>query len=351
MAVDRTLDNKNMCFPLQFDNRAPTVVAIVAFRNPEDVRACVSALADSTEKNFLTLICDNGGHASYRALVEMLSKLVEFEDVAPKFVDPQIFDACSGLIRPGGQTIRIFCAKQNLGYAGGINLSIGQLGPTEKWSALWILNPDTEPDPNALRALVERARDGHYSLVSSRLVSKSTQRVQCYGSRWRPLMGRGFNIGRGAFRDAIPDIEQVERTMNYASGASLFVTREYIEDVELMDERYFLYCEEVDWCLRRGHHRLGYAHDSLVYHSYGTTIGSNTDDKKRSKLSVYLDNRNGLLLTHRFFRTHFPLVVLTRLLFTFRYLKSGAVGNFFVALSGWFAGLRGREGPPNQYLV
>jgi N-acetylglucosaminyl-diphospho-decaprenol L-rhamnosyltransferase len=122
-------------------------------------------------------------------------------------------------------------------------------------------------------------------------VSKSTQRVQCYGSRWRPLMGRGFNIGLGAFLDAVPDIDEVERTMNYVSGASLFATREYIENIGLMDERYFLYCEEVDWCLRRGRHRLGYAHDSIVNHAHGTTLGSNSDPRKRSKLSVYLDEK------------------------------------------------------------
>jgi len=33
-----------------------------------------------------------------------------------------------------------------------------------------------------------------------------------------------------------------------------------------MNESYFLYCEDVDWSLRRGRFRLGYAHDAVILH-------------------------------------------------------------------------------------
>jgi GT2 family glycosyltransferase len=137
--------------------------------------------------------------------------------------------------------------------------------------------------------------------------------------------------------------------MNYVSGASLFATRAYIESVGLMDERYFLYCEEVDWCFRRGHRRLGYAHEAIVYHAHGTTIGSSADLKDRSSISVYLSERNKLLFTRRFYPVLYPLVVVTTLLLTLQYLKSAAVNNFFVALSGWLAGVRGEDGPPQGF--
>jgi N-acetylglucosaminyl-diphospho-decaprenol L-rhamnosyltransferase len=343
--------NKYDSFSLhEADDHATTVIAIVAFGNSDDVVACLAALANSTEKNYLISICENGEHLAYRALIERLSGLIEFDNSLVEFEDRRISEACAGRLKPGGQVVRIFRAVENLGYAGGVNLSVNLLGLDVRWSALWILNPDTEPEPTALKALIERARNGQYSLVSSRLVSKITQRVQAYGSRWRPFIARGFNIGRNAPRDLVPNIEHIESTMSYVSGASLFVTREYVESVGLMDERYFLYCEEVDWCLRRGGHRLGYAHDAVVRHAYGTTIGSNVDRKRRSMLSVYLDERNKLLLTRRFFPAFYPLVALITLLLTLQYLGSGAISNFVVALNGWLAGLRGEEGAPNQLL-
>ena len=137
--------------------------------------------------------------------------------------------------------------------------------------------------------------------------------------------------------------------MNYVSGASLFATRDYVEAVGLLDERYFLYCEEVDWCFRRGARRLGYAHEALVYHAHGTTIGSSSDRRKRSPLSVYLDERNRHLLTRRFFPKRYPLVAIATLLFTAQYLRARAGANFIVALSGWYAGLRGEEGLPERF--
>jgi GT2 family glycosyltransferase len=265
-------------------------------------------------------------------------------------LDERVADIWSGRLLQGNQPIRIYRAKSNIGYAGGVNICIRQIDPAEPWSALWVLNPDTEPDPNALTALAARARACDYGMVASRIVVKSTQRVQTYGGRWRPLMARGFNIGLDAPRDAVPDVAEIEASMMYVPGGSMFVTREYVEGVGLLDERYFLYCEDVDWCFRRGLRRIGYAHNSIVYHSVGTTIGSNFDPKKRTRLSVYLDERNKLLFTRRFYPAHYPLVIVTTLLLTLQYLESGAVKNFFVALSGWCAGLRGEEGPPRWFV-
>ena len=187
-------------------------------------------------------------------------------------------------------------------------------------------------------------------MVGSRIVFKNTQKVQAYGGRWRLIMARGANIGMYQEADSVPDSDEVERSMNYVLGASLFVTRLYIETVGLMDERYFLYCEEVDWCLRRGHLRLGYAHNSIVYHLGSTTIGGTAPIGERSNLSVYLAERNGLLLTRRFYPKRYPLVVLMTLLFTARYLRAGAFKNFLVALMGWRAGVRGEVGPPSQWM-
>jgi N-acetylglucosaminyl-diphospho-decaprenol L-rhamnosyltransferase len=327
----------------------PVIIAIVGYRNAADVRACLAALANSTAKDFQISICENGGPASYRALREALGGLVDFTDPPPARIDERVAEACSGRLRPGGQPIRIYGAMANLGYAGGVNLCIRQMGPSAKWSAIWILNPDTEPEPGALAALIARTAEGPYGIVASRLAFKSTQRIQSYGGRWRPLLGRGLNIGMNAPLNAKPDVQAIEREMTYVSGASLFASRDYIENVGLMDESYFLYCEDVDWCLRRGERRLGYAHDAIVYHVHGTTIGSNTSRKARSALSVYLDERNKLRLTRRFYQAGYPWALLISLALTLQYLRAGAPRNFLVALTGWFAGLRGEVGLPKRF--
>ena len=68
----------------------------------------------------------------------------------------------------------------------------------------------------------------------------------------------------------------------------------------------------------------------------------------RSALSVYLDERNRHLFTRRFYPALYPLVALTTLDLHAAICARGRAPNFFVALSGWFAGVRGEEGRPES---
>lgn len=326
----------------------PVAIAIVSYKNVDDVHRCLAALTLSVEKNFVVCICENGGELAYNSLLK-LRDLIIFDERQLTLVSERISEGRAGQLL-SGQPVRIYSAVSNLGYAGGVNAILQQLMLGERWSGIWILNPDTEAHPRALKALLDRSVNGNYSLVGSRLLYSDSGRVQSYGGHWRPLIANGRSLGMNTLGDEIPDIDNVERQTDYVMGASLFATREYVEAVGMMDERYFLYCEEVDWCFRRGRRRLGYAHDSIVYHSQGTTTGSNSNRKKRSKLVVYLDERNRHLITRRFFPKLYPIVALTTLLFTAQYLKAGSLGNFLVALSGWYAGIRGEEGIPKKKI-
>jgi GT2 family glycosyltransferase len=250
---------------------------------------------------------------------------------------------------PNGQPVFLHEARGNLGYAGGVNAALSRLADDPDWQAVWILNPDTKLDRNALAAALARLQAGGYGIVGSRLVLEATRRIHLYGGRWRTLLARGFNIGLGAPGDAAADVDDIERQMTYVCGAAMLVSRRFIEEIGLMDDRYFLYCEEVDWCLRRGRYRLGYAHDSIVYHGHGTTTGATGRHGKRSELSVYLGERNKLLLTKRFYRHLYPLVLISSLLLTSLYLAHRSIPNFRAALAGWLAGVRGEEGIPPRF--
>ena len=70
------------------------------------------------------------------------------------------------------------------------------------------------------------------------------------------------------------DLPAFEATLDCISGASLYVTRACVENIGLMDERFFLYYEDADWSARAKRYGLGYAPDSIVPHRGGTTIGS-----------------------------------------------------------------------------
>lgn len=298
-------------------------VAIVGYNNVADIQQCIDALSKSTYCDFEVVICENGNDRSYRAL----------QDVLP-------------VLLPGGQPVRLLKSPANNGYASGINQCIAASPSADAW---WVLNPDTEPMPAALSALVRRLDRGDVQAVGGTLYSPDGH-VQSYGCIWRSWLGRSVAIGVGNSLEAVPNTLAVERSQTYLSGASMLVGRQFVERVGLMSEEYFLYCEEVDWCLKAAQMglRLGFAPEGKVLHKQGTTTGRSTSVKSRSALSVYLDERNKIVLT----RIHFPsrlLVASAAALFlmALRYLRRGALRQFFYGVSGWFAGLRGRKGIPD----
>lgn len=318
-------------------------IILIGFKNPDDILTCLQALAASTYRNFSLVISENGPGDAFGTLCAALAQSGLARDGKP-----HADGSWRAKLFSDERALEIIASPDNPGYAGGINRCLERVGEAD---AIWILNPDTEPQPQALEALVRHAAAGGYGIVGGRLVNPVSGRVQLYGGRWRRLMARGFNIGLGAPATATPDIAAVEAQMDYVNGACMLVTRAFLTAIGPMRDDYFLYCEEVDWCLRRGQFRLGYAHDCLIFHAHGSTIGSSTSRQGRSRLSVYLDERNKLLLTRRLFPKLFPFTAVIALVLNAQYLQHRAWKNFFVALEGWWAGLRGETGKPGWFVA
>ncbi len=298
-------------------------VCIVSFRNAHDVAKCLTALASSTHRDFEVLICENGGLAAYGALTEDMPATL-----------------------PGGQSVSMVMAESNLGYAGGLNVCFRMSPGADAW---WVLNPDTEPDVDALQALVGRLEAGDCGLVGATVYSPDG-RVESRAGRWRPWLARTASIGFGERLDGAVDAARIEREASYVSGSCMLVGRPFMEAVGPMNEQFFLYCEEVDWCLtglKRGQ-RLGYAPQARVLHRKGTATGSVADVRERPLLPVYLDERNKMLLCRIHNPIQFPIAVLAAVgLLLIRFGKRRAWRQLGYALQGWLAGLANQRGAPS----
>ena len=190
-------------------------------------------------------------------------------------------------LNKSGALVIVGEAPENLGYAGGINAWMRPIVEQRSYSGLWILNPDTQPEPDALVELVVYAQTRHRGMVGSRIVSATEPgRIHSRGLRWRPAWASTEAIDYQAPLSVVPDPAEVEARLDAPSGASVFVTQDCIEKIGLMDERYFLYFEDLEWGLRAKQQcGLGYAWRSIVHHQGGTTIGSAGVRAKQSPLS------------------------------------------------------------------
>ena len=129
----------------------------------------------------------------------------------------------------------------------------------------------------------------------------------------------------------------------------MYVTRECIERVGLMDETFFLYWEETDSGVRaKPTCGVGYAHNSVVSHVGGTTTGAVSKRAERSALAVYLPYRNQLHFVRRHHPGWFAWTVFVSFLRTSQYLAVGSTRNFVAAIQGLAADCAAGPGPPHR---
>ncbi|MFZ1991408.1 MAG: glycosyltransferase family 2 protein [Alphaproteobacteria bacterium] len=218
----------------------------------------------------------------------------------------------------------------NLGYAGGNNVALRWLQNLSDWDYAWILNPDTVIARDAMPALIKKcAGDPRLGAVGARIAYYNQPDViqEWGGAKYRPWRGTGRLLGLGHPASESVDESRVAEELSYVSGASLFFTREFLRRAGPMDESYFLYFEEADWCRRRGDLKLGYAHEARVYHRLGSSIGSSTSYRDRSPLSIGWSLCNRFRFARKFYRGALPFIYLSSYIDIARMVLAGAFAN------------------------
>jgi GT2 family glycosyltransferase len=182
---------------------------------------------------------------------------------------------------------------KNAGYAGGNNVGI-KYALDNNADYIWLLNNDTTVDSNALSALVDLANeDQKIAMVGSKILNYyNNEIIEFVGGHLSLYDGKTSHIGYGE-KDT-GQYDNITRT-EYVTGASLLVSASAIKNIGLMDEDYFLYYEETDWCVRariRGY-TLAISPKSIVYHKVSVSTS-----KSNSQLLYYM-TRNRLFFLER----------------------------------------------------
>jgi GT2 family glycosyltransferase len=210
---------------------------------------------------------------------------------------------------PGAEEVMLIASPDNLGFSAGNNLGLRHALLDPRIAYCWCLNNDAVADPNAVKALVQRMDATHK-------VGMCGTQVRYYSrpGHWQALNGHRFKLLTGQSRGIGLDVpvtrpfdpKRVAQETDFVLGASLAVSRPFLETVGFMEESYFLYFEEMDWAVRnRGRFATAFAHAAIVYHKEGGSIGSSTKKGARSSLSEYYLMRSRI----RFYARNFPLLL------------------------------------------
>jgi len=192
-------------------------------------------------------------------------------------VDNASADGTAALVRERWPQVRVIDAGGNLGFARGNNLGIRATAS----ELVLLLNPDTVSGEGALDRLVA-VLDAMpaVAVAGPRIVDDSGRAELSYGAMIGPLAElRQKLITHGHARRWPLIAGRVERASRQASfpdwvsGACLLIRRADLDAAGLLDERYFLYTEDVDLCARVRHagYRVAFVPDAVVRHTRGAS--------------------------------------------------------------------------------
>ena len=258
-------------------------IITVNYNTPEDTKATIQSLSDINHSGFdyRVIVVDNGSK-------ETLAFSKAFLKNNPK--------------------VDLLHSESNLGFSGGNNLGIQHAIDRYDSDYYLLLNSDTVVDKNFLQALYEMMKkDSKIGLACSKIYfhkgyeyfENSYSEAEKHHVLWY-VGGRVDWTNLLSYHSGIDEVDRghfdVPTETDYATGCAMMISREVIERVGRLDDRFFLYSEDVDFSLRvqRAGLKVMYCPESVVYHKIGRSSGG-----AGSPLQQYYQTRNRLFLTFR----------------------------------------------------
>jgi GT2 family glycosyltransferase len=209
-------------------------------------------------------------------------------------IDNGSIDGTAEAVAQAFPQVCVLRLDENQGYVGGTNIGVTR-ALANGADYILLLNNDVVVPSNAPGALVAAAEaDPHVAVVGSKIYyADESRRFQSAGGTvdWRTmrlqLIGQG-ELDQGQYNCA--------KDVDFVSGCAMLIRAQAWCTIGEFDPAYFLYYEEVDWCLRaqRAGWKVMYIPFVAIWHADQTSTGSEPG------LVMYYTTRNRLLLAQRY---------------------------------------------------
>jgi len=300
-------------------------IILVNYNGWKDTIECLESIFKSNYPSFQVIVCDN---ASSDNSIENIKRWAEgfitpdinFDNPLKHLSTPVVLkplpysyyqykDLVAG-VKPDSLSddpLILIDTGANLGFAGGNNVGARFAQMKNDYTHIWFLNNDTVIEKNAMEELVacysrSRKDKRKTGIIGSKLLYyNKPDTIQAVGGVYYRSLAYSRHIGSGQIDHGQFDTEYLK--MDYVVGASMFVSKDFIDDVGMMSDEYFIYYEETDWITRgrRKGWEIGYAYKSRVYHKEGASVGANKQKKTKSDFAVYYFFRNAIKFTKRYY--------------------------------------------------
>ncbi len=232
-------------------------------------------------------------------------------------VDNHSTDGTIEAVRQSFPETEILAADENLGFAGGHQIAVTH-ALAQQADLIWLLNTDAETEPDALTQLVGAYREHGDHIYGSVILKGKNDPVVEAGYMWQtkeygdPKQALDHNYTGTRYADALKHQAGILEIGSIA-GSSFMIPVNLIRQYGFMDPSYFLYMEELDYCLRLKTHGIKsfLVPGSVIYHQ---GKGSTQDNPKLQQLVLYYRRRNFIRIAkNHYASTHYRKVIRTEI--------------------------------------
>lgn len=270
------------------DMKQPKVtIILVNYNGYLDTIECIKSLNQLKYRSYNVIIVDNGStNDSYSILKEYISN-------------------------NGNDSFRVVKSSDNLGFSGGNNIAI-EIAQKENADYVLLLNNDTIVTPDFLSILMDNASDD--CLIAPRIMYwKSKNTVWYGGGKLSEFLGRAWHDRINKTYDS--DIDDSIKEVSFITGCCMLVPMKVIEKIGMLEDKFFLYYEDTEYCWRakKNGYGLKYVGNSVIYHNVSSSTGHNSPlmnyYKIRNRLVLIQDNVKGLNIISAKICAYFEMLV------------------------------------------
>jgi GT2 family glycosyltransferase len=240
-------------------------VVLVNYHGASDTLACLRSLRESSFRNFDVYVVDNASDDNLESMI------------AAEFT-----------------TVTFIQSPTNVGFARGNNIAI-QRALDRQSDYVLLLNNDTIVASDTLQRLIDRMEaDNTIGIAGPKIYYVDpADRIWYAGGRCNIQSGTASHIGIG---DVDSARHSVPGPTEYVTGCCLLARRRVYESIGLLDESFFAYLEDVDFCHRASSAGFGIVYEPTARVWHKVSSSSAWD----SPVYLYLHSRNRILMVKKY---------------------------------------------------
>ena len=265
-----------------------TCIILVNYNGYKDTLECIDSIKENISNDYKIIVVDN------KSTDDSLNYLKKIKD------------------------IYLIESDKNGGFSYGNNLGI-KYALDNDYQNIILLNNDTVVTKDCFDKMVDLSDDKEIGIIGNKVLYYDTDKIYSYGGSIN--LNRGTAI-LGYNQDNNKELN--DQYVSFISGCCMLIKREVFDKIGLLNEDYFMYYEDVDFCLNASKYfKLKVINDSVIYHKVSASTGG-----EENPFAIKYNTRNRIIFMNKYCKKAKLFFYFTRIIVLLKYRLKGKKENY-----------------------